>query len=468
MSTQYTTEFFTNAHASLLGDMSAETYHKLATKYTTTMEFETVNIKSETFKEQLKEALKKTKTAFVEGVMKITPEGAMEILEEFKTLVEGIKDVVTEEGRHYIHILGPNKTPYPHPSLLKMLEEGKYTLEGGLWAPGQAMPEQTIVAEKKEDGVELTSYLMGSTILSNFNAMKTKGVTARTIGCDESKVPAEMMDVEINSAEHAIQLAKPVAAVAFPDKFMDTSADDSSVAKAIATVEKIKSGEEPKEEEKESLKRKLVSDKALTIANHCKEVYALLSKAKAFDVQKKLGQLPTLTGKWFDVVKGTPIERFRDFDAEDLQRLGANSLMQAFVIMLRIHAGDDALHQRLLFDISTDNVPVESAMHDPVKNPVKDAPYKFLFSGRFPDRVWGKVCGCPRYTVMPDRLVHSDGQPQVGHLGNGAELVRMAIKGDAGVLAFFSLDAPLAKENMGAAAARVLEKFWGVVGAVAL
>ena len=40
MSTQYTTEFFTNAHASMLGDMPAETYHKLAAKYTTTMEFE--------------------------------------------------------------------------------------------------------------------------------------------------------------------------------------------------------------------------------------------------------------------------------------------------------------------------------------------------------------------------------------------------------------------------------------------
>jgi hypothetical protein len=460
----YSNELFTDAHASLLGYMAPETYHKLAAKYTTTMELETVNIKSETFLEQLKEALQKNKMVLVDGVMHNTPDGVMELEEEFKSLISCIKDAITEEGKYYIHILGPHKTPFPHPSLLKMLEEGKYTLEGGLWAPGQAMPEQTIVAEKDAGGVKCTNFLMCS-VMSNFNNLKTKGVSARTIGCDESKVPAEFMDVELKSAEHAIQLAKPVAAVAFPDRFMDTAADDSGVAKAIATAEKIKSGEEP---EKDGLKRKLLSDKALTIANHCKEVYALLSKAEAFDVQKKLGQLPTLTGKWFDVVKGTPIERFRDFDAEDLQRLGANSLMQAFVIMLRIHAGDDALHQRLLFDISTDNVPVESAMHDPVKNPVKDAPSKYLFSGRFPDRVWGKVCGCPRYTVMPDRLVHSDGQPQVGHLGNGAELVRMAIKGDAGVLAFFSLDAPLAKENMGAGAARVLEKFWGVVGAAAL
>ena len=464
MSTMYSNELFTEAHTSLLGDMAPETYHKLAAKYTTTMELETVNIKSETFLEQLKEALKKNKMVLVDGVMHITPDGVMELEEEFKSLIRCIKDAITEEGKYYIHILGPHKTPFPHPSLLKMLEEGKYTLEGGLWAPGQAMPEQTIVAEKDAEGVKCVNFLMCS-VMSNFNNLKTKGVSARTIGCDESKVPAEFMDVELKSAEHAIQLAKPVAAVAFPDKFMDTAADDSGVAKAIATAEKIKSGEEP---EKDGLKRKLLSDKALTIANHCKEVYALLSKAEAFDVQKKLGQLPTLTGKWFDVVKGTPIERFRNFDAEDLKLLGANSIMQAFVIMLRINAGDDALHQRMLLDISTQNVPVESAMHDPVKNPDKAAAAKYLFSGRFPDRVWGKVCGCPRHTVMPDRLVHSDGQPQVGHLGNGAELVRMAIKGDAGVLAFFSLDAPLVKENMGAGAARVLEKFWGVVGATAL
>ena len=463
----YTTEFFTDANASLLGDMSPETYHTLARKYTTTVELDTVDVKSDNFKEQLKAALDKANMVLVSGVMHTTSDGVMEMKEEFEKLVNCIKEVVTE-GKHYIHILGPHKTPYPHPSLLKMLEDRKYTLEeGGLWAPGQAMPEQTIIAEMKEGGMELTTFLMCS-ILSNFNTVKTKEVTARTIGCDPSKVPAEMMDVVLLSAEHAIQLAKPVAAVAFPDKFMDTAADDTSVAKAIATAGKIKSaGDEPQDEEKESLKRKLLSDKALTIKTHCEEVYHLLCKAGAFDVQKKLGQLPTLTSKWFDVVKGTPIECFRNFDAEDLKKLGANSLMQAFVIMLRIHAGDEALLERLLFDISTHNVPVESAMHDPVKNPDKAALSKYLFSGRFPDRVWGKVCGCPRYTVMPDRLVHSDGKPQVGHLGNGAELVRQAIRGDKAVLDFFGLDAPLVKENMGAGAARVLEKCWVVVATCA-
>jgi len=57
----YSNELFTDAHASLLGDMAPETYHKLAAKYTTTMELDTVSIKSETFKEQLKEALKRTR-----------------------------------------------------------------------------------------------------------------------------------------------------------------------------------------------------------------------------------------------------------------------------------------------------------------------------------------------------------------------------------------------------------------------
>jgi murein L,D-transpeptidase YafK len=41
-----------------------------------------------------------------------------------------------------------------------------------------------------------------------------------------------------------------------------------------------------------------------------------------------------------------------------------------------------------------------------------------------------------------------------------AELVRQAIKGDQDVLDFFGLEAPLTEDNMKAAAAAALNKFW--------
>jgi hypothetical protein len=61
--------------------------------------------------------------------------------------------------------------------------------------------------------------------------------------------------------------------------------------------------------------------------------------------------------------------------------------------------------------------------------------------------------------------VHSDGNPETGHLGNGAELVRQAIKGDQDVLDFFGMRAPLTMANMQAGAAAALDKFWAVVRA---
>jgi hypothetical protein len=459
---QYTADFFTAEHSKFLGDLSPEKYHQLVAKYTTKVNPETIDVKSETFKEELKSALEQDKMVFVSGVMQTTEDGTMEKNAEFRTVLNCVKEVAPE-GKSYIHIDGPNKTAYPHPKFLEMLEKGKYSLEGGFWAPGERMPEQTIIAEKKGEVVQLTTCLMCS-VYSNFNKIKTAGVTPRTLGCSHFIVPKEMMEVEILSAEHAIQIVKAVAAVAFPAKYMNMNADDTQVAKAMATFEKIKNGAEPIEEEKETLKRKLLSNKEETISTHCKNVLNLLETTGQFDVQKKLGQLPTLTGLWFDKVKGIPIEKYRDFDAEDLEKLGANAVLQAFALMLRIHGGDQELMHRLLSDIETDNVSVESAIHDPVKNTDKKAEFKFLFTGLFPDRVWGKFSGCPRYTAMPDGLVHSDGQPQVGHLGNGGELVRMAIKGDKNVLKYFGLEEPLAEDGMQKGAAAALEKFWIMVG----
>ena len=466
MSALYTTACFTADHAKVVGEPNVAEYHKLAAKYTTSLQPKTVDIASANLAEEMAAALKEDNMVLVSGVMHETEDGTMEKKEEFETLVKCIKAVVTE-GKNYIHMLGPHKTPYPHPKLLESLEKGTYTLDGGFWAPGQPMPEETIVAEAKEDGkVELTTNLMCS-VLSNFNRIKTSGITPRSLGCSDDKVPKEVLDVEILSAEHAIQLAKAVAAVAYPSKFMNVEAGDDMVTNTMNAVEKIKSKKDACEEAINTLKRKLMEEKPKIIMDICTEVYTLLCKEPAFDVQKKLGQQPILTGKWFDVVKGTPIQKYRDFTADDLSKLGANSIMQAFVIMLRVHAGDEALFDRLVFDIETNNVPVESAMHDPVKadkSTLVEGASKYLFSGRFSDRFWGKVCGTPRYTVKPDGLVHSDGENQVGHLGNGAELVRQAIKGDKDVLNFFGLEQPLTKEGMGAGAAKAFNVFWGVAG----
>ena len=85
---------------------------------------------------------------------------------------------------------------------------------------------------------------------------------------------------------------------------------------------------------------------------------------------------------------------------------------------------------------------------------------KYLFTGLFSDRVWGSFAGCPRYTPMFDGLVHTDGKHQIGHLGNGAELVRQAMMGDKAVLDFIGLADKLTKEGMGAGAAAALNKFW--------
>jgi hypothetical protein len=105
-------------------------------------------------------------------------------------------------------------------------------------------------------------------------------------------------------------------------------------------------------------------------------------------------------------------------------------------------------------------------VHDPVKADkakLTEGASKYLFGGRFPDRSWGSFCGCSRYTVKPDGLVHSDGQPQVGFLGNGAEIVRQAIKGDKDVLAFLGLEEKLSLETMGAGAAKAFDLFWELV-----
>ena len=461
----YTTAHFTTNHAKEVGEANIEKYHALAAKYTTTVQLKTVDISSENLAEELKAALDQDSMALVSGVMEETLDGTMENKAQYEKLVLCIKAVVTS-GKHYIHMLGPHTTPYPHSKLLDKLEDGTYTLDGGFWAPGVPMPEETIVAEFNANGqLELTTNLMCS-VLSNFNRIKTPGITPRILGCNPDKVPKEAMDVEILSAEHAIQLAKAIATLADPAKYMNTDAEDAAVTKTMANLEKIKSKKDLDLEDITTLKRKLVEDKPATIAGLCQDIYAKLCVAEAFDVQKKLGQLPILTPKWFDVVKGTPTPKYRDFDAQDLRNLGVNSIMQAFVIMLRIHAGDTALWDRLVFDLETGNVPVESAMHDPVKadkSTLAPGASKYLFGGRFPDRSWGSFCGCSRYVIKPDGLVHSDGQPQVGHLGNGAELVRQAIKGDKDVLAFLGLEEKLSPENTGSGAAKAFDLFWELV-----
>ena len=445
----YTTAFFTEEHP--LGDMPVDVYHALAAKYTTTVQPKIIHAASPTLEEEMKSALEQGDMVSVDGVMHQTADGDMEKTDEFKTLVNCVKKVTADmEGKKYIHILGFNITAYPHPKILKAVEEGKYTLKGGFWPAGQKMPEQTIVVE----GGELTTNLMCS-VYSNFKTVQTKGITARSLGCNPDIVPAVAMDVEFLSAEHAIQLAKVQAAHGLADKYMDLEVSDANFTRATDNLAKF---------QQQPLKRKVEgSTKAEQVVEFCEKIYVLLSTEAEFKNQKKLGQLPPLKGAWFSTVQGTAIDQFRNFDKSSLPKLGANSIMQAFVILLRVFGGDKALYDRLLFDIESNNVPVESAMHDPVKadKPAEGAS-KFLFSGLFPDRVWGKVCGCPRYVVKPDGLVHSDGKPQTGHLGNGAELVRQAIKGDQDVLDFFGLDAPLTEDNMQAAAAAALNKFWAM------
>lgn len=454
----YTTEFFTAEHAKFLGDLTADAYHTLAAKYTTTISPLTINVNSDTLAVELKSALIcPDHVVLVDGVMhEVEGAGVMEKDEEFEKLVIcAEKALKGMPGKYYIHILGPHKTAYPHPKMLKWLEEGKYTLESGFWAPGQQMPEQTLVVEVSAKGnVQMTTNLMCS-VYSNFNTIPSK-VTPRSLGCNPSIVPEIAMDVEILSAEHAIQFAKAIAALAFPEKYMNLEVSEADLAKAMGNVEKFRKPEP---------KRKLEGNKAEQIIAHCGDVYRLLADADKFETQKKLGQTVILTKAWFTMVAGTPVEAHRNFTAEDLQKFGANNVMQAFVIMARVAALDVAFYERLCFDIESNNVPVEAAMHDPVKaDKATLAPgaSKYLFGGAFPDRVWGTLCGSPRYTVKPDGLVNTDGKFQTGHLGNGAELVRQAMKGDQQVLDYFGLDAPLTFDTMGAGAAAALNKFWAM------
>jgi len=468
MQTNYTSEHFTDEHLALLGDMSVDEYHRLAAKYTTDKQLEIIDVTSENLKDELESALEKSQAVMVNGVMHTTNDGVMEIKEKYETLVECVAEVIgsmSKGTKCYVHMLGPHKTPYPHPKLLKSLENKTYTFynNSGLWAPGQPMPEETIMAEVSGEGeVKMTTGLMCS-VLSNFNNIKTAGITPRTLGCDPNKVPKEAMDVAFLSAEHAIQHAKAVAVMAFPERFMKLDADDAVVIKTMESFEKIKSKKGADEEAVTTLKRKLVSDKEQAITSVCHEIYVSLSKEMEFDVQKKLGQLPILKDEWFAVVKGTPMEKYRDFNAQELSLLGANSIMQAAVIMLRVFGGDEMLYSRLCFDLEHNNVPVEAAMHGPVKAVSKECISKYLFSGCFPDRVWGRFSGCPRYVDAVDNFVHKDSQPQVGHLGNGAQITRQAIRGDEDVLAFLGLEKKLTMDNMQEGAAKAFDKFWEVV-----
>ena len=486
---QYTAEYFTAEHMALLGDMQVEEYHRIAEKYTTTKQLETIDVSSATLNKDMKSALLAKTSAnmvMVSGVMHTTSDGVMEKWEEYETLVRCVKKVISDLSviitaddsnkmtvvKYYIHILGPHKTPYPHPKLLKMLENGTYKLtnNSGLWAPGQPMPEETIIAEVMtgERGVKLTTGLMCS-VLSNFNTIRTVNLDPRTIGCNPDKVPKEAMDVDIVSAEHAIQFAKAVAVLAFPAKFMKLDADDAVVTKTIEAVGKIAAAGAGSTDvdavttRTTTLKRKLLTDKEQAITAICNEIYVRLSVEDDFDAQKKLGQLPILKDEWFAVVKGTPIDKYSNFNAEDLGHLGANSIMQAAVIMLRVLGGDSTLYARLRFDLEMNNTPVEAAMHGPVKAVSKTNNSKYLFSGCFPDRVWGSLNGCPRYVDAIDMLVHKDAQPQVGHLGNGASIVRQAIRGDKDVLAFLGLKKKLTLDNMQEGAAKAFDKFWVVV-----
>jgi hypothetical protein len=456
--TRYNTAFFTPEHEEALGGiMPVREYHALAAKHTTTIEPVMMNVDSATFEEDMGSALRSGRHCMIDGAMHTTEDGVMEIQEKFVMIINTINKVAPHfPGKHYIHILGPHRTAYPHPKLLKWLEgeDRKFTLDGGFWAPGQPMPEQTVVAEVSVDGkkVVLTTGLMCS-VYSNFNTVKSE-VTPGILGCDPEIVPACAMEVKILSAEHVIQFAKAVAAIAFPEMYMNTEVSDADFMRAMDNLEKIK---------KSDLKRKFEGKRFEQVVSHCEEVLALLTHAKDFADQKKLGQIVILTKDWFSMVAGTPVEAVRDFTAEDLKHFGANNVMQALAIMLRVHGGDEALYERLDFDIKSKNVPVETAMHDPVKakNPAPGAS-KYLFTGLFSDRVWGSFAGCPRYTPMFDGLVHTDGKPQIGHLGNGAELVRQAMKGDKAVLDFLGLAAPLTKESMGAGAAAALNKFWAM------
>jgi hypothetical protein len=452
----YTTKFFTDEHKTYLGNISEVDYHKMAEKYTTSIEIQPMDISAPTFQVDLESALKKTDKVFVSGVMTTTPDGDMEDQEMFKVLFNCVKLATSGvSGKWYIHILGANITPYPHPKLLKSLEEKKYALEGGFWAPGQLMPEQCIIVDTRAETAKYTTCLMCS-VYSNFKQVKTEGITASHLGCNPDIVPSVAMNVKFLSAEQVIQLAKPQAALGLPEKYMEFEASEANIEKAEAGFDKLK--------DTKTLKRKSEGSKTERIADHCQAVYDVLVLENDFRTQKKAGQLPLLTGAWFAKAQGTAIQEFSNFNKSNLSKLGANTIMQAFVILLRVHGGDEALYDRLLFDLESNNVPIESAMHDPVKaaKPAEGAS-KFLFCGLYPDRVWGSLCGCPRFVVQPDCLVHSDGKPQTRHLGNGAELVRQAIRGDEDVLAFFGMDSALTMDNMKAGAAAAYNKFWAMV-----
>jgi hypothetical protein len=253
----YTTELFTNAHKAHLDSMSEEDYHTLAAKHTSPIKVNPMAVSSPTFQADLESALKEASVVCVSGVMTTTPDGDMEEPEMYKKLVGCVKLAKSSGivGKRYIHILGFNITPYPPPKFLKSLEEGKYTLEGGFWAPGQPMLEQCVIAVYPEDGdVELTTCVMASQY-SNFNQIKTEGITASHLGCDPAIVPAAAMDVAFLSAEHAIQLAKAQAAVGLPDAYMDCEASDASIEKAEAGLEKL-------QQQAKTLKRKPEGSKA--------------------------------------------------------------------------------------------------------------------------------------------------------------------------------------------------------------
>jgi hypothetical protein len=177
-SSSYTANHFTDEHSALLGDMQVEDYHRITAKHTTDKQLMTISVTSEYLKEEMKSALETTaKAVMVGGAMHTTEDCVMEIKENYETLIGCVADVVLSIGndneKYYIHILGPHKTPYPHQKLLKMLERGTYKFPnnvGGLWAPGEAMPEEIIIAEVVRGEVEMTTGLMCS-VLSNFNTI---------------------------------------------------------------------------------------------------------------------------------------------------------------------------------------------------------------------------------------------------------------------------------------------------------
>ena len=156
---------------------------------------------------------------FVSGAFKLEGGETFEHLDVLLPVMENLRTKLLPklDRKVYIQWTLPDKTSrLVHPKTIKKCISGETRFEGGLVMPGFPRPVCTTILDPSD--LSMTTCVCGG-LYSNFNKVKTEGVTFRALGCDPSVVPDRLLDCTLDAAEKNVHAMKILAAVEYPDVF---------------------------------------------------------------------------------------------------------------------------------------------------------------------------------------------------------------------------------------------------------